>query len=86
MSKKTNRILTYLPIFEDRLNTMKNRIKTEYKKEKNNRDRNFLKGLIKETKKLQNMIEDMQKEKLLFNVADEHKLYLILKEKFENKK
>ena len=60
-------ITSYRGVFAEKLAKQKESIKKELKRAKSDRRKDWLKGQLKETKKLRNILKDMEKESTSFS-------------------
>lgn len=56
------KVTGFLGVFEDKLNKLINKIKAEYDKPKSERNKDNLKSLAKEAKKLRKLVNKMKEE------------------------
>ena len=58
-------ITSYIPVFQERLDKLKNTLKNELQRAKSERRKDVMKTLIKDAKKLQKTIKQVKKENIV---------------------
>ena len=58
-------ITSYIPVFQERLDKLKNTLKNELQRAKSERRKDVMKTLVKDGKKLQKTIKQVKKENIV---------------------
>tara|TARA_E500000178_G_scaffold270934_1_gene268869 strand:- start:728 stop:934 length:207 start_codon:yes stop_codon:yes gene_type:complete len=58
-------ITSYIPVFQERLDKLKNTLKNELQRAKSERRKDVMKTLVKDAKKLQKTIKQVKKENIV---------------------
>ena len=58
-------ITSYIPVFQERLDKLKNTLKNELQRAKSERRKDVMKTLVKDAKKLQKTIKEVKKENIV---------------------